>query len=118
MTTRREIIDYLARCPGGELTALLAEVVARRPESGRLEEGWEARLAFAVVDRELEDDGAWGPWGISLVAEANPAKYGAASTSIGEPFLQMGGCDACGVDLVSSAKQVNCPICRAPLVLT
>jgi hypothetical protein len=119
MIDRREVVEYLAHCPGGELTSLLAEAFARRPETGRLETGWEDKLVFAIADRALEDDGTWDPWTISLIAEADPDAYDPSwRFGNGEPFLQMGRCEACGFDLASHAKQVRCPVCRAPLILT
>ena len=118
MKTRQEVIDYLAGCPSREFTWLLTEALMRRPEAGRREAGWEVRLALAMVDRELDDDGNWGHWEVRLVAEPDYSGYDADwSTADGEAYLQRGRCPDCDLGLVSHVVRARCPICHEPTSL-
>lgn len=119
MSQRDEVVSFLANRAGAELTDILREAFAQRPEPARVGDSSEAVLAFAIVDRERGDDGVWSPWTISLIAAPDMNVYDESwRHGNGEPYLQFGECSECRVQLASHAKHAICPLCGCSACLT
>jgi hypothetical protein len=119
-TTRDDVIDYLKRCRGGELSDILRQVFAARPEAEPEGDAFEYRLLFGVASRENIAEGAdqirWGPWTIAAIAYQDPDKY--PPDFEGHPFVQYGDCAMCHVEVCSHVKQALCPVCGGTVSLT
>jgi len=115
-----EVVEYLRQCSGRELSDMLRQVFAARPEGGDEGRAFQHQLVLAVATRENvapDDDGIeWGPWTVAVVGGAEPGEYPVDFG--GEPFVQYGACPDCQVAVCSHVKKACCPLCGRPVSLT
>ncbi len=118
--TSGEVVEFLQRCSGGELSDILRRVFAARTEAEDEGTAFLHRLVLGMASREnLSADAAgveWGPWTIAAVAYAAPGEY--PDDFAGEPFVQYGDCPTCRVKVCSHVKRAVCPLCGQPVYLT
>jgi len=111
------VVGYLRRCPGAELSEILAAVLTHRPEARPEGSTREHRLALAMAtkrdDAGRTDARTDGDWEVRLVAPGPPD-----GTDVeGTPFRRYGACPRCDVSLCSHVSPAVCPTCGASVEL-
>lgn len=119
---KEEVIAYLKQCAGGELSDILRQVFAVRPETEPEGTAFEYRMVLGLAAREniaeKENDVRWGQWQIVLVGYLDPSVYSPDWEFWGEPFVQYGECIRCRVEICSHVKTALCPLCGSQVQLT
>lgn len=114
-----EIIKYLEKCNIVEFTQIIRKVISNRKDTTYNESNYETKLAIGEIYKELDDDNKWSNWKFSLIPEPNSEFYDKSwFVGNGEPFIQMGFCENCEIELHGHAKNSICPICRRNVYLT
>lgn len=117
---REEVIKYLQQLHGSELIALLKEVFPVRPEVEDEGTAFHYKMFLGVAVREnISEDfdrDKWDNWKLTAVGYADENKYGKHFT--GEPFVQIGDCENCNIEICSHVKGALCPICGSKVYLS
>ena len=114
-----EIIKYLSNCNIVEFTKIIRDVISSRKDTNYNESGYKSQLAIGEIYKELDDENNWGKWKFSLIPEPNMEFYDKSwFVGNGEPFIQMGSCVNCEIELHGHAKNSICPICKENVHLT
>ena len=113
---KEELINYLAKCSGAELSEIINSALAQRDENGT-QNGMVSRLVLCEASR-LEDKNTeyYSGWDFSPIAVQDESEY--ERTFKGEPFSQSGQCLVCNVEVTSHAKIAICPLCGTKVSCT
>ena len=118
---KADVVAFLRRCSGGELSDIMRQVLPDRPEAAPEPDAFQYRLFLGLALRENVAERAgevqWEPWRLSAIGYLDPA-HGYAPDFRGEPFCQGGQCESCGTEVWSHVKNALCPICGASVGLT
>ena len=117
---KQDIIKYLSNCELVEFGNIVSKTIENRNDTVQTEgKHYETRVLLAQVYKELEDDDTWSEWQSALIGQADLTEYDPGwEVKNGEPFLQMGKCISCGVEVHSHAKKAICPICKTKVLTT
>lgn len=104
--TKTEVIEFLQKCSGADLSEVLHDALSSRAEAEN-KNGIESRLvlceAYRLSDKSSPYFEGWA---------FNP--IGVAPENVledGEPFLQSGHCGNCEVEISAHLKNIICPLC-------
>jgi len=118
--SKADVVAFLKECSGGELSDIMRQALADRPEAAPEPDAFEYRLFLGLAVREnvapIAGQFDWAPWRLAAVAYLNPDSY--PPDFRGEPFCQWGQCDVCGTEVCSHVKDSLCPICSRQVFLT